>query len=94
MEAVVSKNIKNPMINIEIFDDKVTIEDNAGGIPKDIIDSIFDPYFSTKPQKDGTGLGLYVSKTIIEDHCKGKLTVQNTTNGAMFIVQLADLSQE
>ena len=65
----------------------ITIEDNAGGINKNIIDTIFEPYFTTK-EKKGTGIGLYLSKTIIEDEMKGKLTVQNGINGAIFTIAL------
>jgi C4-dicarboxylate-specific signal transduction histidine kinase len=72
-DILIEKEIKNPKIKIVALDTSITVSDNGGGVPSDIIDKIFDPYFSTKTKKDGTGLGLYMSKTIIEDHCKGKL---------------------
>ena len=91
-DVLLEKEIKNPCIKIKSFKEKdkliLEISDNAGGIPKDIIDKIFDPYFSTKTKKDGTGLGLYMSKTIIEGHCNGKLNVKNDDFGAVFTIVL------
>lgn len=72
----------------------MSIEDNAGGIPKEIIGTIFNPYFSTKQTKDGTGLGLYMSKKIIEDHCKGHLSVVNTARGAKFTIALPTTAEK
>ena len=88
------KEIKNPEIIIITNDKSITICDNGGGIPGDIIEKIFDPYFSTKDEKNGTGLGLYMSKTIIENHHNGKLSVVNKNDtkgrsiGACFTIEI------
>jgi signal transduction histidine kinase len=52
---------------------------------------IFDPYFTTKHQSQGTGLGLHMSFRIITESFKGKLTVQNSENGAKFLIYLPNL---
>ena len=65
----------------------VTISDNAGGIPDDIIHKVFDPYFTTKGPKHGTGVGLFMSKAIIEKNMGGRLTVRNTGEGAEFRIE-------
>ena len=91
-DVLLEKGIKNPMIMITTtkVSDGILLEvtDNGGGIENSIIDKIFDPYFSTKLEKHGTGLGLYMSKTIIEEHCEGTLSVSNVDNGACFKLKL------
>ena len=66
----------------------VSIKDNANGIPEDILSKIFNPYFTTKHQSQGTGLGLYTTKNDVEQQLNGKIKINNSTNGAEFIVVL------
>lgn len=91
-DALTMNDIKSPFIEIETksYDDYVEllITDNAKGIPLNIMDKIFEPYFSTKKELDGTGLGLYMSKIIVEKNCNGKLFAANKKDGAVFSLQL------
>ena len=91
-DVLVEKKIQNPTINIKTYKKNnnavFEISDNGGGIPNKIIDRIFDQYFTTKTTQDGTGVGLCMSKTIIEDNCKGTLNVKNEEKGALFIVSI------
>ena len=86
------REIKEPKIEINCFEKGqkkyIEIIDNAGGIDEAIIDKIFESYFTTKESADSTGLGLYMSKFIIEDSCKGKLEVENVSDGAKFTIIL------
>jgi signal transduction histidine kinase/small ligand-binding sensory domain FIST len=86
------RKIKEPKIEINCFEKEqkkyIEIIDNAGGIDEAIIDKIFESYFTTKESEDSTGLGLYMSKFIIEDSCKGKLKVENVNEGAKFTIML------
>ena len=81
-------NIKTPCINITTKDRTISICDNGDGIPEDIKEKIFEPYFSTKEEKSVTGLGLYMSKTIVEKHHSGILRVENNSQGACFIIEM------
>lgn len=91
-DIFIEREIKPAELIIETREDDdnyiVAFEDNAGGIDEEIIEKIFDPYFSTKNKKNGTGLGLYMSKVIISEHCHGTLTADNTEAGARFTMTL------
>ena len=73
-------------VNIKMQDNKpvIIIEDNAGGIDEEFKDKVFNPYFTTKEQGKGSGLGLYISQDIIKKSFKGNLTHENTQNGSVF----------
>ena len=64
------------------------IEDNAGGIKEENLDSIFEPYFTTKHKSQGTGLGLFMSKMIIEKSLEGTLSHRNSKNGSIFTITI------
>ena len=90
-DALMEKKIKNRIIDIKAAADEQTItlliKDNAGGIPKERLDEVFIPYYSTK-EKNGTGLGLYMTKLIIEDHMGGTIEVSNDEEGAVFNMKI------
>lgn len=91
-DAIVEHRKENRVIQIMTYEKgeniALKISDNGGGIPPDISKNIFEPYFSTKGDKNGTGLGLYMSKLIIEKHCHGSIEVHNTKDGAEFFIEL------
>ncbi len=91
-EALLEQKVSQPKISIECAQDQdsitIIITDNAGGIPEELLAKIFTPYFSTKQEKNGTGLGLYMTKTIIEENLEGTLSVSNSNNGALFVIKL------
>lgn len=90
--ALLERKIAVPEIRIKLATEEnkavVTIADNAGGIPEEIIHKIFDPYFTTREQQAGTGVGLFMSKTIIEKNMGGRLTVRNSKEGAEFRIEV------
>ncbi len=91
-DALVERKIQNPTIDISITVGKkyilIRIEDNAGGIESDYLDRIFEPYFTTKHAKQGAGIGLYMTKVIIENNMQGFVNVKNTEKGALFTVKI------
>ena len=93
-DILVEKKIKKPKISLVIesfgINSIITIKDNAGGIKEENLDLIFDPYYSTKDSSKGTGLGLYISKLIIEKNMGGELSVKNDNEGAVFKIVLIE----
>ncbi len=91
-DVILQRKIEDGTITIALIKTnknfKITIEDNAKGIEKDVLPKIFDPYFTTKHQFHGTGLGLYMSKIIVEKHLFGQLEVENTKKGAKFTITI------
>ncbi|MRR55002.1 MAG: PAS domain S-box protein [Deltaproteobacteria bacterium] len=87
-----ARGTANPRVIIRAFADGartvVTVTDNAGGIPETIIDKIFDFYFTTNESSDGSGIGLYMSKNIIEKNMGGTLSAANTGSGAQFRIEV------
>lgn len=91
-DALLDNAVTKPFIKIKtyVLNGKNILEvcDNGGGIEDKIKDQIFDPYFSTKLSKEGTGLGLYMSKLIVQNHCRGELSCENRDDGVCFTMEL------
>lgn len=92
-DVLIERNIQEPKITIKIFKQNskkyIIIEDNAKGIKTKPIEKIFEPYFTTKHASSGTGVGLYMSKNIIEKNNLGELNVRNSKFGAVFEIILS-----
>ncbi|MFW2600737.1 ATP-binding protein [Aliarcobacter butzleri] len=92
IDAFIHMNIHFPKILINTYTDNeslvIHIEDNALGINSDLLDKIFEPYFTTKHKAQGTGLGLYIAKMIVENSLLGFLSVENKQNGACFTIKI------
>ena len=103
-DVLMEQNLKHKVIKVAFYKKDsyiyITIQDNGGGVKEEIIDKIFDPYFTTKHQTQGTGIGLYMSSKIIHEHFNGEIFVQNEEiiyenqayKGAKFYIVLPDLS--
>jgi len=91
-DALIENRETDRIINVSIYKENgygcFSIEDNAGGIDKGIMQKVFDPYFTTKDEGKGTGIGLYMSKMIIENNMKGSLTLENSSIGACFTIKV------
>jgi len=91
-DVLVEKFTENPEVILTIMQNSdsstIIVHDNAGGIPESIMKKIFDPYFTTKHESVGTGIGLYMSKKIITQHFKGVLEVENENSGAKFTITI------
>ncbi|MEI6214264.1 MAG: ATP-binding protein [Desulfuromonadales bacterium] len=95
-DAIKEVDLKEGKITINLYEQDgrgcVVFADNGGGIPANVIDKIFEPYFSTKSM--GTGIGLYMSKMIIERSMKGTLEARNIENGAEFTISIPSCTSE
>ena len=91
-DAFLHRKVEQPKVVARLFRENgkavLTITDNAGGIPEEIMQSIFDPYFSTKDPIMGTGIGLFMSKAIIEKNMNGSLSARNVDGGAEFRIEI------
>jgi signal transduction histidine kinase len=92
-DAFTEQAVEAPQVTVTVSGEEgktvILVADNAGGIAPEIIGKIFDPYFTTKGPDRGTGIGLFMSKSIIEKNMGGSLTVRNVDGGAEFRIELA-----
>lgn len=89
-EAVSERDEKNISISMALVSNtiEVSIKDSGGGIRSSIIDKIFEPHFTTKAENNGTGIGLFLAKQIIENHFRGQISAFNQDNGAIFKLKI------
>ena len=92
-EAHNRNNVESPYISISSYEQNnkinILIEDNAGGIKDDVIGNIFEPYFSTKPEKNGKGLGLYLAKSVLTQQLNGTISISSKNEKSKFLVRFS-----
>jgi PAS domain S-box-containing protein len=91
-DVLIERHVENPLVSIRIFEEDgrstVIVRDNGGGIPENVLPKIFDPYFTTKQPGKGTGIGLFMSKMIIEKKMHGSLLARNVGGSAEFRIEV------
>lgn len=84
-DALIERNVHHKAITVETFThgDKIliTVSDNGGGIPEEVLPKVFDPYFTTKEEGKGLGIGLYMSRTLLTTHMDSDISIENTESG-------------
>ncbi len=90
-DVLIARDIQNALIDVKVYQKEnyciTEIIDNGGGIQVEPMEKVFDPFF-TQGKKDGTGIGLFMAKILIEDHMNGRLNVSNTADGAKFVIEV------
>lgn len=91
-DALLERNTYMPKIEVDIVDENsyivIKVSDNAGGITKSVMQKIFEPYYTTKHKSQGTGIGLFMARKIIEEKHSGSLSVKNVAQGTEFSISL------
>jgi len=91
IDAFDGKEIENKIVEVKSYLDGefviIKVLDNAGGIPKDVIEKVFNPYFTTKEQGKGTGIGLHMTHRIVKEIFYGTIDVENSKDGAIFTIK-------
>ena len=92
IDAIKETNRGNGAIRLRVSENgghwTIAVEDDGGGVPPEVMDRIFEPYFTTKFKSQGTGIGLYMARMIVEESLGGKITVENVDKGALFTLTL------
>lgn len=91
-DILIQREILNPQIKIKIFEDEsefvTTISDNGGGVKDEDLSSVFEPYYSTHSDLNGKGLGLYISRSIMQKQLHGSIELKNGIDGATFVIKI------